>query len=83
MSHLICIQLGYFIAKDTAPRHTTSSVVGEGWLKEVKKLVVGGREGVTVINVTWIDCMTEMSPLLLSRSGGSGRGSISDFFPPP
>ena len=42
----------------------------------------------TVINVTWIDCMTEMSPLLLSSSGGGSGGgggsdSISDFFPVP
>ena len=87
MSHLICMQLGYFIAKDTAPRHITSGVVGEGWLK-AGKVVVGGREGVTVINVAWIDRMTEVSALLLSRSGGGGSsagggggggGGISDF----
>lgn len=74
-SHLICLQLGYFMARDTSPRNAVFNATVKGWLAEEKKRVVVKDLGrMQEVKVVWIDCMTERIPVrsLVKRSLASG-----------
>lgn len=76
LSHLICLQLGYFMANVTEGREIAAGSVVIDW-EEGQTMVEEVESG--VVEVVWINCDTEKRELVRRSVSGSSSSSSLDY----